>query len=141
MLACGGWATRGASSRASIREGLTVASAINRMVTVGMLNKADHTYDVPQNSRKTEPEARACGAAVSAHPIPHTHKLIASFINIGARSWNTYTSKNLLFQNEFTNVFNAQNFSVLIPANSGLVLNLGATDYFLGHLFQFCTFI
>ena len=39
------------------------------------------------------------------------------------------------FQNEFTNIFSAQNFSVFIPAHSGLVLNLGATDYFLGHFF------
>ena len=46
-----------------------------------------------------------------------------------------------LFQNKFTNQFNAQNFSVFIPAHSGLVLTLGATDYFLGHFFLLDAFI
>ena len=46
---------------------------------------------------------------------------------------NTY--KNFI-SNHFTNVFITENFSVFIPADSGLVLKLGATDYFLCHLFQ-----
>ena len=76
---------------------------------------------------------------MSARPTPLTDKLIANSINIGARFLNTYTYFS--FQNKFTNVFNAQNFSVLIPAHSGLVLNLGATDYFLGHFFLLDAFI
>ena len=48
---------------------------------------------------------------------------------------NPSQTGDISFQNKFTNVFIAQNFSVIIPAHSGLVLNLGATDYFLGHFF------
>src|SRR5215813_13706043 len=48
---------------------------------------------------------------------------------------------NVSFQDELTNVFNAQNFSVSVPAHSGLVLNLGTTDYFLRHSFQLDAFI
>jgi hypothetical protein len=76
---------------------------------------------------------------VSARPTPLTDKLIANSINIGARFLNMYTYFS--FHNKFTNVFSAQNFSVLIPAHSGLVLNLGATDHFLGNLFQLDAFI
>ena len=64
----------------------------------------------------------------------------ASSINIGALFEHVHKS-TFSFQNKFTNVFNAQNFSVFIPAHSGLVLNLGATDYFLGNFFQLDAFI
>src|SRR5437763_261230 len=45
------------------------------------------------------------------------------------------------FQDEFTNQFTAQKLSVFIPGHSGLVLDLGATDDFLGHRFQLDAFI
>ena len=38
-------------------------------------------------------------------------------------------------ENEFSNVFSAQNFSVFIPGHSGLVLTFGVTDYFLCDFF------
>ena len=40
------------------------------------------------------------------------------------------------FQDKFTNIFIAQDFSVFTPGHSGLVLTLGVTDHFLGHRFQ-----
>jgi len=51
------------------------------------------------------------------------------------------TRLTISFQNNFTKQFIAQNFSVFIPAHSGLVLTLGATDYFLGHFFFLDAFI
>jgi len=61
----------------------------------------------------------------------------ASSINIGARSFEHVHKSTFSFQSKFTNVFSAQNFSVLIAADSGLVLDVGATDHFLGNVFQF----
>ena len=68
------------------------------------------------------------GGAAGARP---------SSINIGARSCEHVHKSTFSFQNKFTNVFSAQNFSVLIAADSGLILDVGATDYFLGYFFQF----
>jgi hypothetical protein len=45
------------------------------------------------------------------------------------------TPVTISFQNNFTNQFNAQNFSVRTPFHSFLVLKLGATDYLPGHIF------
>src|SRR6184192_1949777 len=55
-----------------------------------------------------------------------------------ARSLNTY---NNFILNNFTNQFDAQNFSVFTPFHSFLVLKLGATDYLPGHIFLLDAFI
>ena len=62
---------------------------------------------------------------------------------IGSRKISDTNDSDLSvsFQNEFTNIFDSQNFSVIIPAHSGLVLNLGATDHFLRHFFLLDAFI
>jgi len=48
-----------------------------------------------------------------------------------APSLNTYTNKTFHSKISFTNVFHAQNFSVLIPAHSGLVLKTRVPITFL----------
>src|SRR5438105_5000341 len=45
------------------------------------------------------------------------------------------------FQDELANQFTAQKRSVFIPSHPGLVLDLRATDDFLGHFFLFDAFI
>src|SRR5437868_15525479 len=64
----------------------------------------------------------------------------ASSINIGALVEHIH-KQEFSFQNNFTDQFNAQNFSVCTPFHSGLVLNLGATDYLPGHIFLLDAFI
>jgi len=51
---------------------------------------------------------------------------------------NSTTNFNI---GSLTKQFTAQNFSVVIPANPGLVLKIRAADYFLGYVFFLGAFI
>src|SRR5215470_10319520 len=57
--------------------------------------------------------------------------MVTSFISaptVNALACERRHDATVSFQNEFTNVFSAQNFSVFIPGHSGLVLTLGTTN-------------
>jgi hypothetical protein len=88
-----------------------VASVVNRMVTVGILNMA------------------------VAPVLRRTGTLIASLYNYWRPGPARIHTRHSSLHNEFTYVFYAKHSSVLIPAHSGFVLHLGATDYPLGYFF------
>src|SRR5262249_31628024 len=51
------------------------------------------------------------------------------------------SAPTISLQNKFTKQFTAQNFSVFIPPNPGLILKIRATNYFLGNVFFLGAFI